>query len=213
VSASGIHGDLTVQNANGAVGARNVTGAASLKTSFGKINVSDVGKTLNADCPNGSIVASNVGGQVTAAATFGSVVLSQISGGVDVSSRNGAVKVTAIKGGAKVTNSFGGVTVEEVGGAVDVSNQNGSISVSVAQHSGCRPVVVKSNFGPIKVALPEPANYDVSASTSFGAINSDFAISISGRISQDSIQGKIGNGGCELRINDSNGRIEIVKHH
>jgi hypothetical protein len=36
-------------------------------------------------------------------------------------------------------------------------------------------------------------------------------VTVSGQTNSESLQGKIGNGGCELKIVDSNGRIEIVK--
>ena len=38
----------------------------------------------------------------------------------------------------------------------------------------------------------------------------DFSIR---HMSVSNIHGRIGNGGCELRITDSNGRIDILKRH
>ena len=213
VSAHAVHGDLTVQNANGGINATQTGGAASLKTSFGGITATDVGKTLTAADTNGAIRAVKVGGQVTVKTAFGAVDVSQVEGGIDLTSQNGAVKAVDVKGAARAVTSFGGITIENVAGAVEATNANGSITVNSTAGGGCQPIVLKSTFGPIKLTLPENVNYDVTASTTFGGINVDFPVTTSGTISKDSIHGRIGNGGCELRITDSNGRIDILKRH
>jgi DUF4097 and DUF4098 domain-containing protein YvlB len=121
------------------------------------------------------------------------------------------VKALNVRGAAKVHTSFGGIMIEDVSGPVDASNSNGSITVASTATSGCQPITLRTTFGPIKLALPGNANYNVSATTSFGGINTEFPMTVSGQTNSESIQGKIGNGGCELKITDSNGRIEIVK--
>jgi hypothetical protein len=213
VGVHAVHGDVNVQNGNGAITATNAGGAAWLKTSFGSIAATDVGKTLNATDTNGSIRAARVGGQLTAKASFGSIDLSQVNGGIDVMGQNGAVKAVDVKGSAHVVTSFGGITMEGVTGSVEATNANGSITVNSAARGGCQPIVLRSSFGPIKLRLPDGVNYDVTATTTFGSINLDFPVTTSGAISHDALHGRIGNGGCELRITDSNGRIDILKRH
>lgn len=188
VTATGVRGDLNVRNSNGAVDAHNVTGAAC----------------------NGAIRANRVGGVVTARNSFGATEIED-AGGVDVTSGNGAVKALGVRGAAKVHTSFGGITIENVSGPVDASNSNGSITVASNSNGGCQPITIKTTFGPIKVVLPDSSNYNVAASTSFGNINSDFPVTVSGQTNSESINGKIGNGGCELKIIGSNGRIDILK--
>ena len=55
------------------------------------------------------------------------------------------------------------------------------------------------------------ASYRISARTSFGKISSELPINVSGILGNDSLEGTIGGGACELRLNDSNGGIEILK--
>jgi hypothetical protein len=210
VTATGIRGDLTVKNSNGAVDAHNVTGSAWLTNSFGAITASEIGKSLDATGSNGAVRATKVGGTATVRTSFGATDI-QDAGGVDVTSGNGAVKALNVRGAAKVHTSFGGIMIEDVSGPVDASNSSGSITVASTATSGCQPITLRTTFGPIKLALPGNANYNVSATTSFGGINTEFPMTVSGQTNSESIQGKIGNGGCELKITDSNGRIEIVK--
>jgi hypothetical protein len=70
---------------------------------------------------------------------------------------------------------------------------------------------LRTSFAPIRLYLTDGANYDVTAHTSFGHVNSELPVTVSGTIGNDSLSGKIGNGGCELRLTDSNGGIEILK--
>ena len=210
VTATGVRGDLTIRNSNGAVEANNVTGAAWLTNSFGGITASQIGKSLDATSNNGMVRVNRVGGQATIRNTFAAIEI-QDAGGIDVTNGNGSVRAQGVRGGAKVHTSFGGITLENVSGAVDASNANGSITVTSNQTGGCQPITLKTTFGPVKLMLPDNVNYNVSASTSFGGISTDFPVSISGQTNSESISGKIGNGGCELKITDSNGRIDILK--
>jgi hypothetical protein len=210
VTATGVRGDLNIRNSNGAVVAQNVTGSAWLTNSFGAITASEIGKSLEATGSNGAVTANRVGGTATVRNSFGATTI-QDAGGVDVTSGNGAVKALGVRGAAKVHTSFGGIMIENVSGPVDASNSNGSITVTSNASGGCQPITIKTTFGPVKLTLPDNASYNVSASTSFGGISTDFPVTVSGQTTSESITGKIGNGGCELKVTDSNGRIEILK--
>ena len=199
VNANGIRGDLTVRGSNGALEAHNVTGWASLTNSFGAISASEIGKSVEITGSNGAARASRIGGTVTVRTSFGATEI-QDAGGVDVTSGNGAVKAIGVRGAAKVHTSFGGITIENVSGPVEASNSNGSITVTSNASGGCQPINLKTTFGPIKLALPANANYNVSAATSFGGIHTEFPVTVAGQTNSESIQGKIGNGGCELKI-------------
>jgi hypothetical protein len=71
--------------------------------------------------------------------------------------------------------------------------------------------VLRSSFGPIRVALPANSNYDLTADTSFGDIRTEFPLSVSGRLNSKSVSGKIGSGGCRLDLGNQNGGIEVLK--
>ena len=54
--------------------------------------------------------------------------------------------------------------------------------------------------------------YDVTAKTSFGQIRSEPPLTVSGAVAGDAfVSGKIAGGGCELRLTNQNGSIDIVK--
>jgi DUF4097 and DUF4098 domain-containing protein YvlB len=93
---------------------------------------------------------------------------------------------------------------------VDVTNQNGSVEVT-GLPSGCTRLTLKTSFAPIRVYLPEGSGYSVSARTSFGRINTELPVGSSGSVSGESLNGKIGDGRCELTLNNSNGNIDLLK--
>jgi hypothetical protein len=70
---------------------------------------------------------------------------------------------------------------------------------------------VKSSFGPIRIAVPAGPGYTVEARTSFGKISSELDMTTTGTIGGDAVNAKIAGGGCELRLNNANGNIEIGK--
>jgi DUF4097 and DUF4098 domain-containing protein YvlB len=124
------------------------------------------------------------------------------------------VSVADVRGSANVRTSFGPVALDGVLGRIRVDNQNGSIDVrGVAGRRGkdCAGVELKTSFSSIRVAVPEDTGWTVEARTSFGRIRSDLPITVSGSLSTETIQGKIGDGACPLTLVDTNGSIEILK--
>jgi hypothetical protein len=136
---------------------------------------------------------------------------SRIDGSLTAESSNGGVQASGVTGGASVRTSFGGVMLDGVGGAVDVDNQNGSVEVRAEGRAGCQPITARTSFSVLRVYVPDGENYDVEARTSFGKVISEHSISVSGEVGGSSLMGKIGAGGCVLRLTNSNGNVEILK--
>ncbi|MFP5247912.1 MAG: DUF4097 family beta strand repeat-containing protein, partial [Thermoanaerobaculia bacterium] len=186
-----IDGNATIDTAFGGVTLRNVSGFAKVKSNNGNITVTDITGTL------------------TAESRFGAVRAERVRGATDVSTTNGNVTLNDV-GAAKVKSSFGSVFVDGVGGPVEVWNANGAIALSGLRGSGCQPVSLRTNFSSIKVALPEGADYAVSARTSFGDVRSTLPVSTLGS-AQGTLIGTIGRGGCKLELVNANGNITIEK--
>jgi hypothetical protein len=119
--------------------------------------------------------------------------------------------MTGIGGEAYAKSSFAGITVDDAVGPVTVENANGSVTVAARPGPACQPIAVQTTFAPIRVAVPAGLGYSVSGKTSFGRIHSEPEMTVSGAIAADSITGKISGGGCEMRLTNQNGNIDIVK--
>jgi hypothetical protein len=212
VSLEQIGGPVEVLDSNGSITAREIKGKAEFNTSFGSIEASGLRRGVKATTGNGRVSLNDVGGDAAVKTSFGSVDVQRVNGSLRIENSNGPVEARSVSGDATAKMSFGSVTLEDVGGSITVDNQNGGVMLSEARTSGgCKSVTAKTSFSPIQVRLAEGNGYNVSARTSFGRISSELPITTSGQMGGDSLNGKIGNGGCTLSLTNSNGNIEILK--
>lgn len=205
-------GDVTVRNQNGGVDVTGVAGTAILDTTFNSIRFSRIGKSVTVHATNAQITGDTVTESATVETTFGRVDLRNVKGGTRVTAGNSAIRLTGIGGEAYTKTTFNGITISDVAGPVTVENQNGSVIVEAKGGAKCQPISLRTTFGPIRVTIPAAGGYNVTARTSFGRIHSDADITVTGNLSPDSLTGKIGSGGCDLRLMDQNGNIDILKN-
>ncbi len=207
-----IGGSIEVEDSNGTINAKQVNGHATMHTSFGGIDADSIRKGVQAVTGNGRISLSEISGDTFAKTSFGAVSVHHVTGTLTIDNSNGLVTASSVSGDVTAKTSFGPATLDDIGGSVTVDNQNGTVVLSAARQStACKDIRIKTSFSPIQVHLPEGAGYNVSARTSFGRINSELSITTSGQIGGDSLNGKIGNGGCTLSLTNSNGSIDILK--
>ena len=211
VSVTDCKGDLFVQNQNGEIQATGISGAADLRNSFAAVRFSRIGKGLTVNSQNASVTGDTVGGQAVIETSFGNVDVHDIKGGARVTAGNSGVRIASVGGPVYAKTSFGGTTVTGADGPVTVENGNGSVVLDVRSGRKCAPVALRTNFAPIRVTLPPGLGYNLTAQTSFGHIRSDFEVSVTGEIGHDALNGKLNGGGCELRLMNQNGNIEILK--
>ena len=215
-----VTGDAQITSSNARVLIRNVSGRADVTTSFGSVDASHVQKGIRVVNGNGGILLADIGGDTFARTNFGTIRASRIEGSLTAENSNGSVNARDIKGPVTVRTTFGGVTVDGVAGKVDVDNENGSVTIAgVAQRSGanCNSIVARTSFSPVRIFLPADAAYDVTARTSFGRIRSDFPLTMSSgtqlggsSVTSVAITSKLGAGGCELRLTNANGNIDLL---
>jgi DUF4097 and DUF4098 domain-containing protein YvlB len=136
-----------------------------------------------------------------------------VKGSARVTAGNSSIRLTGIGGEAYAKTSFNGVTISDAAGPITVESANGSVTVEPKGGQGCQPISLRTSFGPIRVTAPAGVGYNATARTSFGRIHSDLEMAVTGEVSSQDVNAKIRGGGCELRLIDQNGDIEIVKAH
>jgi hypothetical protein len=207
-----IGGSVEVEDSNGGINVREIKGKATLNTSFGGIDASGLPKGVRATTGNGKITLNDVDGDTYAKTSFGSVDIHRVNGNLTIENSNGPVTANGVRGDASAKTSFASVTLDDVAGSMTVDDQNGTVTVSAARNSsGCKNVSLKTSFAPMQVRLPADAGYELNARTSFGRISSELPVTSTGTLGGDSLNGKIGNGGCTLSLTNSNANIEILK--
>lgn len=201
---------LSIRANNSKISGDHVGGALTIDNSFGPVNVSNIGNGVTIHSGNGGVSLSRVRGEANVKTSFAAVEASDIEGALLVENSNGAVTANNAHG-AQVSTSFASVVLNRISGPLRIVNQNGAVDAGSIVEGSCQPIVIHTSFSTLRVRLGGEASYDVAARTSFGRIRTDFPLRVAGSISNDNVNGVIGNGHCEMSLTDNNGAIEIVK--
>lgn len=136
----------------------------------------------------------------------------KVPAGVDFvgSTVNGDVYAENLPADAEVSTVNGDVEVTAAGLA-RASTVNGSVTATVGKGDWSGALEFSTVNGGIRLTLPADINVDVDASTVNGSIDSDFPITMQGRMRRQEFHGQIGKGGRRLRLTTVNGGIELRK--
>lgn len=210
VQFSDIGRQLSIHASNSKISGQRVGGSLNIENSFGPVTVSDVQNTVSVRSGNGGVSLTKIRGEVNVRTSFAMVQANDIGGALLVENSNGGVQASNLRG-AQVTTSFAPVVLDGVSGPLSVVDQNGSVDATSILKGGCQPIIVRTSFSTLRIRLQGDASYRVTARTSFGNIRTDFPLNVSGSLSNDSVNGMIGSGHCDMTLTDTNGSIEILK--
>lgn len=214
VNVSDVRSDVTVQNQNGEITVNGIAGKADLHNSFAAIKFSRIGKALKVHATNSMVRGETVGESATIETSFGMVDVHGIQGKARIETGNSPIRVSGVGGELYARTTFAEIAIGNVRGPLTVEAQNASVAVDAKTAQHCQPISIRTSFGPIRVTIPKGAGYNLTAHTTFGNVHSDPPVLVSGNVSGDGgraeLTGKIGGGGCELRLMDQNGSIDIL---
>ncbi len=123
---------------------------------------------------------------------------------------NGDVEARGLSGDASLSTVNGDVEVE-TGGVARATTVNGSIRATLGRADWQSPLRFTTVNGGITVRLPDGASADIEATTVNGSIESDFPITLRGKLNPRSLRGRIGEGGRALDLTTVNGSIRLQK--
>ena len=128
-----------------------------------------------------------------------------------VHSTNGDIEIDSVAGDVKAGSTNGRLILDGVSGLVDGSTTNGSIMAALTNAADFKGLTLRTTNGSIRVSCPADMSADVAAHTTNGSIQTDFPVTIQGGFMSKSLEGKINNGGPEIRLHTTNGSIHINK--
>jgi hypothetical protein len=123
---------------------------------------------------------------------------------------NGDVYASDLPADARVSSVNGDVEVSAAGTARGTT-VNGSVVATVGKAGWSGTLEFSTVNGGIRLTLPADLDADVDASTVNGSIDSDFPITVQGRMRPREFHGRIGKGGRKLELSTVNGSIELRK--
>lgn len=165
------------------------------------------GVDLAARNRNGSISADGLDSDVDVETRNGSVTLTGIVGDARVVTRNGGVTVTA-DGNADIRTRNGRVRVE-AGGYARARTRNGSVNATLSSADWTGDATFETRNGSVTVRVPETTDADVAIRTDRGSIRTDLAIDAH-TDKRRHLEGRLGNGGRDLRLKTRNGSIRLL---
>jgi len=121
---------------------------------------------------------------------------------------NGSVEASGLTGAVDLSTVNGGVDIETASGDASGTTVNGAVRATL-RGQGREPLRFSTVNGSIDVTVASGLNADFSAETVNGTIQSDFPVTLQGRINPRHLSGRIGQGGRSLRFSTVNGGIRL----
>lgn len=158
----------------------------------------------------------------------GAVRLEELRGRLQIHTGDGRVQASNLRGDLSLETGDGSIEALGLEGRFTGSTGDGHMHVqgrfeSLRLHSGDGPVEVEvdpgsevtdewrlsTGDGPLTLRLPSELKADLDASTGDGAIVTDFPISMSGKLNEHAIHGRLNGGGAPILLRTGDGSIRI----
>jgi DUF4097 and DUF4098 domain-containing protein YvlB len=188
---NGLDGDISIASDNAGIRLQDINGNVMVDTRRGDlVRCINVRGNVELKGRSSDLELEKVKGQVTIAGTYsGTITLRELSRPVHVENFHTAVTVQKVNG--QITMDRGSFLAENIVGpsqlttqatdvdvtgftdALDVTVDKGDVNLRAAK-GGLSRVAVRTRSGNIDLALPENANFDLSASTEHGDVENEF---------------------------------------
>ncbi|MBN1223296.1 MAG: DUF4097 family beta strand repeat protein [Candidatus Aminicenantes bacterium] len=199
-----VSGDIRIEKAGGATKAESVSG---------DVNLEDIGGTLRGKSVSGDV---NVRGAAKGAdinSVSGDVAVYDVVGDADLKTVSGEITAARIKGSIEAESVSGDVELTDVSdaGVVKAKALSGEVIYLGTINRDGR-YEFKSHSGDIRLTIPGSSAFDLEAKTFSGDIDSEFEMTISGKLSRKSIKGSVNGGGAVVELNTFSGDVLLRKN-
>lgn len=133
---------------------------------------------------------------------------------IDASSVSGNVDISGAEGDIRAGSVSGDLRLERLrASSVEARSVSGDITASIESLNGSGPLSFKTVSGDVKLALPRDIDADLTMNSVSGQLDSDFQMTLGGRMSRRRIEARIGRGGRDLDITTVSGdvRLSVVR--
>jgi DUF4097 and DUF4098 domain-containing protein YvlB len=124
---------------------------------------------------------------------------------------NGGVSVDGVSSEVRVGTVNGGVDAVSTGGPVQASTVNGSVHATMGRLDGTQDLEFSTVNGTVVAEFVGDIDADIDLATVNGRFQTDWPVTISGRIDPRHLRATLGKGGRRIRLRTVNGNVELRK--
>jgi DUF4097 and DUF4098 domain-containing protein YvlB len=129
---------------------------------------------------------------------------------LQVSNVSGDVRITGVEGTVRGGSVSGDVRIEVARAtSVRASSVSGEVTAIIVSLAGEGPLEFSSVSGNVIAELPKGLDADVSMRSVSGSLDSDFPLTLNGRVNRSRIEARIGKGGRELEVHTVSGDVHL----
>ena len=130
---------------------------------------------------------------------------------VGVWSVNGAVSVDGVTSEVRAGTVNGSVEAMSTGGPVQANTVNGSVRATMGRLDGDEDLSFSTVNGSVVAEFTGDIDADIDLSTVNGRFQTDWPVTISGRIDPRRLRATLGKGGRRIKLSTVNGNVELRK--
>ena len=195
------------RSGSGSITIDSIQGPVEARTGSGDVRLGKIAGAANAETGSGSIEVLGASQGLSARTGSGSVEARDLSGVVQAHTGSGRIRVAySGAGDGDFSTGSGGITVAGARGRVRAHAGSGSVEIE-GNPSG--DWAIDSGSGGITLRLPPGASFDVNARSSSGGIHTNHPIESTGKLSRNSLQGRVRGGGPRLELHTGSGSIRL----
>jgi DUF4097 and DUF4098 domain-containing protein YvlB len=185
--------------------------AVEVKSVSGDVKVAPIGGKAKVDSVSGNVGLRGAAGAEIKLVS-GDLEIENVAGDAFIKAVSGNIDVTRIKGSIEADAVSGDIVLKDVSEAqtVDIKTVSGNVTYSGDLKVGGR-YELKTHSGDVRMTIPAGSGFDLEANTFSGDIETDFEITVSGKISPREIHGTVGKGGTTLVLKSFSGNVDLKK--
>lgn len=188
----------------------DLRGEALCKTSGGDLDLGNIQGNVDARTSGGDVKLATATGKVELRTSGGDIKAGDVNGPLTVRTSGGSIELHRVMGDLVAHTSGGGIEIGDAFGAIDATSSGGSIRATLARqpHGDSK---LSTSGGSITLSLAGNVALDLDAHTSGGDVSTDMPVTILGKQTDSSLNGKVNGGGPKLVLRSSGGDIRVRK--
>lgn len=130
---------------------------------------------------------------------------------LNADTHNGRIAVNAPLAALVANTRNGSIKSEQLVGTMEAHSRNGSITARIADGQLAGDILLETRNGSVSAELPDSVNANVVLMTRNGRVSTDFSITMSGSVNRRNIEGVLGSGGPQVKLETRNGSVRLTR--